>query len=68
MKWSILFVGILLVQASYAKEVSLSLVGKVPLTAQIEINKNRVINKSSSGLKTRIHKRKPASIVEVSAP
>ncbi|KHD88477.1 MAG: hypothetical protein OM95_08155 [Bdellovibrio sp. ArHS] len=60
--------------AAYAQESApLKLSGTVPLKAEVNIHFGKagqahIQSKSSPGLKTEIEKRRPASIVRVSAP
>lgn len=53
---------------SFAKDSSLVLSGVVPLVAEVVIQNNQVVSKSSSGLKTSVQKRSIASIIQVTAP
>ncbi|KYG66894.1 hypothetical protein AZI86_07640 [Bdellovibrio bacteriovorus] len=54
--------------SSLAKDSGLVLSGVVPLAAEVVVQNNQIIHKSSAGLKTSVQKRAIASVIQVTAP
>ncbi|WP_374076888.1 hypothetical protein [Bdellovibrio bacteriovorus] len=68
----ILLIAVMASSTASAKD-SLYLAGTVPLKAEVSVQATKegppkIISKSSPELKVKVHKRAPASVVEVLAP
>lgn len=68
MKMLIVVTMIFAGSSSFAKDSTLVLSGVVPLAAEVIIQNNQIIYKSSAGLKTSVQKRNIASVIQVTAP